>query len=137
MVEDLKAEAAAEELKKKKEKHYRGEEEEANAPEEEKKDEGMREAEDEQEAPQEVVEVLEESFFYEGVEYTAKKSSLKELQALCREHGVKTTGSKKQLLKRLATAVRKALYCRCIHLEFGESPQGHRGALDTWKRRRG
>ena len=59
----------------------------------------MREAEDEQEAPQEVVEVLEESFFYEGVEYTAKKSSLKELQALCREHGVKTTGSKKQLLK--------------------------------------
>ena len=104
VVEDMKKEAAAEELKQKKEAHYRGEAEE-DKPEEEKKDEEMREATEE--PPQEVVEVTEESFFYEGVEYSAKKSSLKELQALCREFGAKTTGSKKQLLKRLATATRE------------------------------
>ena len=55
----------------------------------------------------EAVEVYEESFFHEGVEYNSKKSSLKELQAFCREYEVKTTGSKKQLLERLATAVRE------------------------------
>ncbi|CAE7356333.1 GIP [Symbiodinium sp. CCMP2592] len=108
VVEDLKAEAAAEELKKKKEEHYKEKEDSAAPPEaEESKDEEMREAPADQEAPQEVVEVLEESFYHEGVEYTAQKSSLKELQALCREYRVKTTGSKKQLLKRLATAVRE------------------------------
>ncbi|CAE7784066.1 GIP [Symbiodinium sp. CCMP2592] len=108
VVEDLKAEAAAEELKKKKEEHYQEKEDSAAPPEaEESKDEEMREAQEDQEAPQEVVEVLEESFHHEGVEYTAQRSSLKELQALCREYGVKTTGSKKQLLKRLATAVRE------------------------------
>ncbi|CAE7812845.1 unnamed protein product [Symbiodinium sp. CCMP2592] len=108
VVEDLKAEAAAEELKKKKEEHYKEKEDSAAPPEaEECKDEEMREAQADQEAPQEVVEVLEESFYHEGVEYTAQKSSLKELQALCREYRVKTTGSKKQLLKRLATAVRE------------------------------
>ncbi|CAE7216862.1 GIP [Symbiodinium sp. CCMP2592] len=108
VVEDLKAEAAAEELKKKKEEHYKEKEDSAApAAEEENKDEEMREAQADQEAPQEVVEVLEESFYHEGVEYTAEKSSLKELQALCREYGVKTTGSKKQLLRRLATAVRE------------------------------
>ncbi|CAE7293225.1 GIP [Symbiodinium sp. CCMP2592] len=108
VVEDLKAEAAAEELKKKKEEHYKEKEDSAAPPEaEENKDEEMREAPADQEAPQEVVEVLEESFYHEGVEYTAQKSSLKELQALCREYRVKTTGSKKQLLKRLATAVRE------------------------------
>ncbi|CAE7331272.1 RE1 [Symbiodinium sp. CCMP2592] len=108
VVEDLKAEAAAEELKKKKEEHYKEKEASAvPAAEEESKDEDMREAQADQEAPQEVVEVLEESFYHEGVEYTAQKSSLKELQALCREYGVKTTGSKKQLLRRLATAVRE------------------------------
>ena len=61
----------------------------------------MREAPEAPQAPEdlpEVVEVQEESFYHEGVEYTAKKSSLKELQTLCRE---------KQLLKRLATAVRE------------------------------
>ncbi|CAE7837472.1 GIP [Symbiodinium sp. CCMP2592] len=108
VVEDLKAEAAAEELKKKKEEHYKEKEDSAAPPEaQESKDEEMREAPADQEAPQEVVEVLEESFYHEGVEYTAQKSSLKELQALCREYRVKTTGSKKQLLKRLATAVRE------------------------------
>ncbi|CAE7812347.1 GIP [Symbiodinium sp. CCMP2592] len=108
VVEDLKAEAAAEELKKKKEEHYKEKEDSAVPPEvQESKDEEMREAQGDQEAPQEVVEVLEESFYHEGVEYTAQKSSLKELQALCREYRVKTTGSKKQLLKRLATAVRE------------------------------
>ncbi|CAE7532955.1 GIP [Symbiodinium sp. CCMP2592] len=108
VVEDLKAEAAAEELKKKKEEHYQKKENSAAPPAaEESKDEEMREAQADQEAPQEVVEVLEESFYHEGVEYTAQKSSLKELQALCREYRVKTTGSKKQLLKRLATAVRE------------------------------
>ncbi|CAE7229693.1 GIP [Symbiodinium sp. CCMP2592] len=108
VVEDLKAEAAAEELKKKKEEHYQEKEDSAAPPAaEESKDEEMREAQADQEAPQEVVEVLEESFYHEGVEYTAQRSSLKELQALCREYGVKTTGSKKQLLKRLATAVRE------------------------------
>ncbi|CAE7264816.1 GIP [Symbiodinium sp. CCMP2592] len=108
VVEDLKAEAAAEELKKKKEEHYQRKEDSAAPPAaEEIKDEEMREAQADQEAPQEVVEVLEESFYHEGVEYTAQRSSLKELQALCREYGVKTTGSKKQLLKRLATAVRE------------------------------
>ncbi|CAE7946879.1 GIP, partial [Symbiodinium sp. KB8] len=35
----------------------------------------------------------------QGVEYNSKKSSLKELQAFCREYEVKTTGSKKQLLE--------------------------------------
>ncbi|CAE7586204.1 GIP [Symbiodinium sp. CCMP2592] len=108
VVEDLKAEAAAEELKKKKEEHYQKKENSAAPPAaEESKDEEMREAQADQEAPQEVVEVLEEIFYHEGVEYTAQKSSLKELQALCREYRVKTTGSKKQLLKRLATAVRE------------------------------
>ncbi|CAE7725595.1 GIP [Symbiodinium sp. CCMP2592] len=108
VVEDLRAEAAAEELKKKKEEHYQEKEDSAAPPAaEESKDEEMREAQADQEAPQEVVEVLEESFYHEGVEYTAQRSSLKELQALCREYGVKTTGSKKQLLKRLATAVRE------------------------------
>ncbi|CAE7197782.1 GIP [Symbiodinium sp. CCMP2592] len=108
VVEDLKAEAAAEELKQKKEDHYKEKEDSAAPPEaEESKDEEMREAQADQEAPQEVVEVLEESFYHEGVEYTAQRSSLKELQALCREYGVKTTGSKKQLLKRLVTAVRE------------------------------
>ncbi|CAE7223595.1 GIP [Symbiodinium sp. CCMP2592] len=108
VVEDLKAEAAAEDLKKKKEEHYQEKEDSAAPPAaEESKDEEMREAQADQEAPQEVVEVLEESFYHEGVEYTAQRSSLKELQALCREYGVKTTGSKKQLLKRLATAVRE------------------------------
>ncbi|CAE6962812.1 GIP [Symbiodinium sp. CCMP2592] len=108
VVEDLKAEAAAEELKKKKEEHYQEKEDSAAPPAaEESKDDEMREAQADQEAPQEVVEVLEESFYHEGVEYTAQRSSLKELQALCREYGVKTTGSKKQLLKRLATAVRE------------------------------
>ena len=51
--------------------------------------------------------VREDSFYHEGVEYNAVKSSLKELQALCREYQLKTQGSKKQLLSRLATAVRE------------------------------
>ena len=54
-----------------------------------------------------MIEVQEDSFYHEGVEYNAVKSSLKELQALCREYQLKTQGSKKQLLSRLATAVRE------------------------------
>ncbi|CAE7612898.1 GIP [Symbiodinium sp. CCMP2592] len=74
VVEDLKAEAAAEELKQKKEDHYKEKEDSAAPPEaEESKDEEMREAQADQEAPQEVVEVLEESFYHEGVEYTAQR----------------------------------------------------------------
>ncbi|OLP88290.1 Copia protein [Symbiodinium microadriaticum] len=98
----LKAEAAAEERNRGRE--HQEEEREDEEKKKDKKDEEM------QQAPEDVpeaVEVFEESFFHEGVEYNAKKSSLKELQALCREYEVKTTGSKKQLLKRLATAVRE------------------------------
>ncbi|CAE7248770.1 GIP [Symbiodinium sp. CCMP2592] len=124
VVEDLKAEVAAEELKKKKEDHYKEKEDSAAPPEaEESKDEEMREAQEDQEAPQEVVEVLEESFYHEGVEYTAQKSSLKELQALCREYGVKTTGSKKQLLRRLATAREERLSTQ--HKEQREHHQAY------------
>ena len=65
------------------------------------------EEQSEQQAPEEMVVVVEDSFFHDGFEYNEKKSSLKELQALCREYQLKTTGSKKQLLRRLATAVRE------------------------------
>ena len=65
------------------------------------------EVDEEAQAPAEMVEVKEDSFYHEGVEYNATKSSLKELQALCREYQLKTQGSKKQLLSRLATAVRE------------------------------
>ena len=65
------------------------------------------EVDDEAQAPAEMIEVREDSFYHEGVEYNAAKSSLKELQALCREYQLKTQGSKKQLLSRLATAVRE------------------------------
>ena len=65
------------------------------------------EVDEEAQAPAEMVEVKEYSFYHEGVEYNATKSSLKELQALCREYQLKTQGSKKQLLSRLATAVRE------------------------------
>ncbi len=101
----MKAEAAAEEARRR----SRGREEKEKKP-EEKKDEEMREAPEAPQAPEdlpEVAEAQEESFYHEGVEYTAKESSLKELRAVCREYGVKTTGSKKQLLKRLVTAVRE------------------------------
>ena len=109
VVEDMKAEAAAEEARRRSSGRRREEaEKKPEEKEEEKKDEEMREAPEARQAREdlpEVVEVQEESFYHEGVEYTAKESSLKELRALCREYGVKTTGSKKQLLKRLATAV--------------------------------
>ena len=65
------------------------------------------EVDDEAQAPAEMIEVRENSFYHEGVEYNAAESSLKELQALCREYQLKTQGSKKQLLSRLATAVRE------------------------------
>ena len=65
------------------------------------------EVDEEAQAPAEMIEVREDSFYHEGVEYNAVKSSLKELQALCREYQLKTQGSKKQLLSRLATAVRE------------------------------
>ena len=71
------------------------------------KKEAMEVDDQEAQAPAEMVEVKEDSFYHEGVEYNATRSSLKELQALCREYQLKTQGSKKQLLSRLATAVRE------------------------------
>ena len=65
------------------------------------------EVDEEAQAPAEMIEVREDSFYHEGVEYNAVKSSLKELQALRREYQLKKQGSKKQLLSRLATAVRE------------------------------
>ena len=44
------------------------------------------EVDEEAQAPAEMIEVREDSFYHEGVEYNAVKSSLKELQALCREY---------------------------------------------------
>ncbi|CAE7243558.1 unnamed protein product [Symbiodinium sp. CCMP2592] len=58
---------------------------------------------EEREPPQEIVELDAETFVYEGHEYNTT-SSLKILRDLCREFGVVTTGSKKQILKRLSPA---------------------------------
>ena len=76
VVEDMKAEAAAEEARRR----SRGREEKQEKKPEEKKDEEMREAPEAPQAPEDLLEVAEaqeESFYHEGVEYTAKESSLK------------------------------------------------------------
>ena len=77
-------------------------------------EEAMEVDDQEAQAPAEMVDVKEDSFYHEGVEYSAARSSLKELQALCREYQLKTQGSKKQLLSRLATAVDMELDPKCL-----------------------